>query len=134
MTIEQVKEVLADGTSGYFATMNGEQLEVRGWQFQFAKGNKFYFGTANIKDVYKQMQANPQVAFACTSNEYNVRISGKAIFVTDHEQKEEAFAKFSPAVQGMYKSASNPIFEIFYIESGEIKISKGFEPFETIKF
>lgn len=134
MTIEQVKETLSEGTIGYFATTNGEQLEVRGWQFQFVEGNKFYFCTANTKDVYKQMQANPQVAFTGVSNEHNVRISGKATFLKDASEKEKAFAKISAGVQEMYKSASNPILEVFYIASGEIKINKGYEPFETIKF
>ena len=134
MTLEQVKEILADGTIGYFATTNGEQLEVRGWQYQFGEGNKFYFCTGNAKDVYKEMQVNPQVAFAGVSNEHNIRISGKATFVTDATEKEKAFAKLSTAVQGMYESASNPTLEIFYIGSGELKVNKGYEPFEKIKF
>jgi uncharacterized pyridoxamine 5'-phosphate oxidase family protein len=134
MNIEQVKEVFEDGTMGYFATTNGDQLEVRGWQYQFEEGNKFYFMTANTKDVYKEMQANPQVAFAGVSKGYNVRISGKATFVTDKSEKEEAFKKIAPQVQKMYESAANPLVEIFYIGSGEIKISKGFEPFEKVKF
>jgi uncharacterized pyridoxamine 5'-phosphate oxidase family protein len=134
MTLDQIKEILTDGAIGYFATVDGEQLEVRGWQYQFAEGNKFYFVTANTKDVYKQMKANPQVAFACVSNKYNVRISGKAIFETDAARKEELFPKLSESVQGLYQSGSNPILEFFYIESGEIKVSQGFDPFEVIKF
>ncbi len=134
MTMEQFKEILKDGTIGYFATTNGDQLEVRGWQFQFEEGNKFYFMTSNNKDVYKEMKANAQVAFAGTSDDYNVRISGKATFVTDKAEKEKAFSKITPQVQQMYESASNPLVEIFYIGSGEIKMSKGFEPFEKIKF
>lgn len=134
MTVEQFKEILADGTIGYFATTNGEQLEVRGWQYQFAEGNRFYFATANTKDVYKQIQANPQVAFAGVSNGYNVRISGKATFVTDAAKKEQFFSRLSEGVKQLYKSASNPVLEIFYIDSGEIKINKGYEPFEVIKF
>jgi uncharacterized pyridoxamine 5'-phosphate oxidase family protein len=90
--------------------------------------------TANTKDVYKEMQANPQVAFAGVSKGYNVRVSGKATFVTDKSEKEEAFKKITPQVQKMYESAANPLVEIFYIGSGEIKISKGFEPFEKVKF
>lgn len=134
MNIEQIKEILADGTIGYFATTNGEQLEVRGWQYQFAEGNKFYFATANTKDVYKEMQANPQVAFAGVSNGHNVRISGKAVFVTDATTKEGYFSKLSEGVKQLYKSGTNPVLEIFYIDNGEIKINKGYSPFEVIKF
>lgn len=134
MTIEEVKEILEDGSLGYFATTNGEQLEVRGWQYHFVEGNKFYFQTANTKDVFKQIKANPNVAFTCVSNGYNVRISGKATFVTDPAELERTFAKLSAEVQGMYKSATNPVNEIFYIGSGEAKVSKGYAPFETVKF
>ncbi|TGE32976.1 pyridoxamine 5'-phosphate oxidase family protein [Desulfosporosinus sp. Sb-LF] len=134
MTLEQLKDILSDGTPGYFATTNGEQLEVRGWQYQFAEENKFYFMTANTKNVYKQMQTNPNVAFSCASDGYNVRISGKATFVTDADEKEKAFAKVSAQVQKMYEGASNPIVEIFYIGSGEVKVSKGFDPIEVVKF
>jgi Uncharacterized conserved protein len=134
MNIEQVKELLVSGATGYFATTNGEQLEVRGWQFQFAEGNKFYFGTANTKAVYRQMKANPQVAFACVSNEHNIRISGKVVFVDAEEEKKKCFSRLSAQVQAMYKSWDNPVIEIFYIHSGEVKISKGYEPYEIIKF
>lgn len=134
MTLDQVKEILADGAMGYFATQNGDQLEVRGWQYQFVEGNKFYFVTANTKDVYQQMKANPQVAFACASKGYNIRISGKAVFETDGARKEELFPKLSGAVQGLYQSGSNPILEFFTIENGEIKVSQGFNPFEVVKF
>lgn len=134
MTLDQIKEILADGTMGYFATTDGEQPEVRGWQYQFSEGSKFYFITANTKDVYKQMQANPNVAFAGVSNGYNVRISGKVTFVDDSAKVEKAFARLSPQVQKMYVSASNPIVAVFCIGSGEVKVSKGFAPFEVVKF
>lgn len=78
MNIEQVVEIFKDATPGYFATTKGDQLEVRGWEFEFAEGNKFFFTTANTKYVYKQMKVNPQVAFAGAVGEHNVRISGKA--------------------------------------------------------
>jgi len=133
MNIEQIKKILTDGTLGYFATTNGEQLEVRGWQYQFTEDNKFYFATANTKDVYKQMKINPQVAFASVSNGHNVRISGKAIFI-DAEGKKKYFTRLSEGVQSMYKSWDNPVVEIFYIERGEIKISEGYKPFETVRF
>jgi uncharacterized pyridoxamine 5'-phosphate oxidase family protein len=134
MDIKKVKEILADGTIGYFATTNGEQLEVRGWEYEFSEDDKFYFCTANTKNVYKEMKANPQVAFAGVSNDYNIRISGKAAFVSDASKKEEYFKRLSAGVQGLYKSADNPALEIFCIESGEVKINKGYEPFEVVKF
>lgn len=134
MNLEEVKEIFKPGTIGYFATTNGEQLEIRGWQFQYAEGNKFYFGTGNIKEVYKQIKANPQVAFAGVSEGYNVRLSGKAVFITDAAEKADVFSKISKGVQDIYKTVTNPVFELFYIENGEFKINKGYGPIEVIKF
>jgi len=134
MDIEQIKEILSDGSTGYFATINGEQLEVRGWKYQFVEGNKFYFTTSNTKDVYKQLQTNPQAAFSCVSNEHNVRISGKVTFVKDTTKKADVFSKIAVGVQKMYKKSSNPTFEVFYIGSGEVKINKGYETFTIVKF
>lgn len=134
MTLNDVKDIIKNGEIGYFATTNGDRLEVRGWQYQFEKDNKFYFVTNNTKDVFRQMQINPQIAFACVSNGHNVRISGKAAFVTEQTEKEEAFKKLSPGVREIYKNGSNPVLEVFYISSGEIKVNKGKEPFEVVKF
>lgn len=134
MTIEEIKKVLQNGTKGYFATTDGNKLDIRAWQYQYSEGNKFYFTTANTKDVYKQMKAHSQVAFGCASGDYNIRISGEAIFVTDPVEKEKGFSKISESVQKMYGTSTEPTYEFFYIGSGEIKINKGFEPFETVKF
>lgn len=134
MNIENIKEIFKPGTVGYLATKNGQQLELRGWQFQYAEGNRFYFATANIKNVYTQIISDPNVAFSGVSEGYNIRLSGKAVFIRDAVEKAEAFLNIANAVKEKYQSASNTIFELFYIENGEFKINKGTDPIEVIKF
>jgi uncharacterized pyridoxamine 5'-phosphate oxidase family protein len=87
------------------------------------KDEKFYFCTANTKDVYKQMKENPFVEFTSTSKEMvTVRISGKAVFTDDINIKKEVLDS-SPMVKGLYKSAENPVFEVFYIDHGKAVMS-----------
>lgn len=137
MTKEDVLKLLPNGSMGIFSTVGGNGFpDARGWQFQFEEDGKFYFGTANTKNVYKEMKNNPNVCFTSfdSSWKYTVRIIGKATFITDASEKKEAFSKFTKSVQGMYKSSDNPILEIFYISKGTLKLAKGFNPPEEIKF
>lgn len=137
MTKEDVLELLPNGALGIFTTINEEDFpDGRGWQFQFEEDNKFYFCTGNNKDVYKEMKANPKVAFTVMepTGKYTVRITGKATFVTGASEKEKAFNKLTDTVKGMYKSWDNPTLEIFYTSNGELKVAKGFNPAEVITY
>jgi len=88
-----------------------------------AEDGKFYFCTANTKDVYKQIKEIPFIEFTSTSKDMvTIRLSGEVIFSYDLGLKE-IILESNPMVKGLYKSADNPIFEIFYVEHGEIIIS-----------
>lgn len=122
---------------GIFSTINKNGVpDGRGWQFQFEEDDKFYFSTNNTKDVYKEMMANPNVAFTAMepTGKYTIRITGKATFITDPSKKEETFAKLDNIVKVIYKYRNSPVLEIFYISSGELKLAKGFNPPEIIKY
>lgn len=66
---------------------------------------------------------NPFVEFTSTSKEMvTVRLSGEAVFTQDMSIKQRVLEK-QPMVKNIYKSADNPIFEVFYIEHGEAIVS-----------
>ena len=133
-TLEQALEKLPAFTSGYFATVDGDKADLRGWQYQGFENGKFIFATANNKDVYRQMQKNRNVAFACGVEEYQFRISGKMTEITDPAEKRRLFDKLSPGVKQIYKTWDNPIFVIFTVSDGQLRVSKSFSPFQSIKF
>lgn len=65
------------------------------------------------KEIYKEMQANPYVEVTVSSPAYAwLRIAGKAVFEDNLPVKEGCMAY--PLVKGIYQSADNPIFEVFY--------------------
>ncbi|MDR3595691.1 pyridoxamine 5'-phosphate oxidase family protein [Clostridium sp.] len=137
MTIENILELLPNGSMGIFSTINEKGIpDGRGWQFLFEEAGKFYFATNNTKDVYKEMIANPNVAVTAMepTGKHTVRITGKATFITDKSEKEQAYAKLDKIVKGIYKSWDDPILEIFYVSNGELKLARGFSPVEVIAY
>lgn len=121
--MERVINFLKQNITGAFATVDNGKPRVRPWGFMMEEDNKFYFCTANTKNVYKQLQQNPYAEFTSTSKEMvTVRLSGEVIFTQDLQTKQKVIDVYA-AVKGLYKSAENPIFEVFYIEHGEAIIA-----------
>ncbi len=121
--MERVINFLKQNVTGAFATIENGKPRVRPWGFIMEEDKKFYFVTANIKNVYKQLQENPYAEFTSTSKEMiSVRLSGEVIFIKDLLTKQKVLDR-NVAVKGLYKSAENPIFEVFYIEHGEAMIA-----------
>ena len=83
--------------------------------FCFEREGKLWFCTNNTKDVYKDMQANPEVEVSVSSPEYAwIRLHGKAVFEDNLEVKKGALE--NPIVKSQYDTPENPIFEVFYLE------------------
>ena len=133
-TLKQALDLLPVYTAGYFATIDGDKPDLRGWQYQGFENGRFLFATANNKDVYKQMQKNHNVAFACGVDDIQFRISGVWTEVTDPAEKKRLFEKLSPGVKQLYQSWDNPILVIFTVSGGQLRVSKAFSPFQSIEY
>ena len=121
--MEEVMKILTEGNIGYLATVEDGKPRVRPFGFGFEEDGKYFFCTNNTKDVYTQLKNIPYVEYSVTSkNMITVRIRGKIEFTNDISKKEKIIAA-SGLVLSIYKTADNPIFEIFYIEPEEIIVS-----------
>ncbi|MDU4802113.1 MAG: pyridoxamine 5'-phosphate oxidase [Clostridium butyricum] len=129
-----MKVVIPIHTSGYFATVEDDKADIRGWQFQFIEDGKIYFCTSNKKDVYQQLQKNPNCAFSCNAGGYAFRIRGKAIMVTDKEVISNIHASIDKNVAEVYPTPEDNGFAVFYLENGEVKYSRNFVSFERFTF
>lgn len=109
--------------NGVMATMENGKPRTRVFQYLWSdEGGKIYFCTSNQKDVYRQMKANPAVAF-CTWNPATfetLSVYGEVHFVDDPALKARALDE-NPGIKGIYQSADNPDFEIFFIAVSEVK-------------
>ena len=114
--------VLKANPSGVFATVDGDKVKTRVFGMLFVEGNKVYFSTSSEKPVYKQMMANPYVSFCTYTADFSpvLSVNGKAVFVEDRALKEKALDD-NPPIKGIYQSADNPIFKVFYIDVEEVQ-------------
>lgn len=121
--MKEVVEFLQANPVQYLATIGRDgKAKCRPFMFCFEKDNRLWFCTNNQKDVYKDMQANPEVEVSVSTPTYAwIRLNGKVVFENNMAVKEECMN--NPIVKGQYNSANNPIFEVFYLEDAHAVIA-----------
>lgn len=122
-SITRINEFLKPATTVNIATVDDGLPRVRPFQYQFESDGKLFFCTAKTKDVYKQLTKNPAVEFVATSPEYvTMRVSGK-VTLTDDKVFKEKILSGNELIKSIYQTADNPVFTLFYLEHGSVKIS-----------
>lgn len=114
--MEKVVAFLKENPVQYLATVGRDgKAKCRPFMFAGELDGKLWFCTNNTKDVYKDMQANPEIEVSVSSPTYAwIRLHGTAVFENDMAAKEMAIA--NPVVKSQYGEATNPIFVVFYIK------------------
>lgn len=130
--MKKVVEFLQANPVQYLATVGRDgKAKCRPFMFIVEKKGKLWFCTNNTKDVYQDMQANPNIEISVSSPEFAwIRLHGKAVFQNNREIKEICME--NPIVKGQYQTVDNPIFEVFYLEDahGAIADFSGNPPYE----
>ncbi len=119
--MQEIINFLNENKIGAFATIQDGRPTVRPWLFAMEEQGRFYFQTANNKDVFKQLQKDPSCEFTSTANWVTVRLAGEAIFTNDLNVKRKVL-EINPILKDIYKSEDNPEFEVFYFEHGKALI------------
>lgn len=121
--MNQVLQFLQANPVQYLATVGRDgKAKVRPFMFCFEQGGKLWFCTNSQKEVYKDMQANPHIEISVASPEYAwIRLHGRAVFENNMAVKEGCMN--NPIVQGQYKTADNPVFEVFYLAEAQATIA-----------
>lgn len=121
--MSEVTKFLEENPVQYLATVGRDgKAKCRPFMFSFERDGKLWFNTGNHKDVYQDMQANPNVEIYTSSPSYAwIRISGRAVFVDDRAIKEAALE--NPIVRRNYQTADNPTFEVFYLADAKAVIA-----------
>lgn len=122
--MNEVVKFLKENPVQYFATVGLDgKPKVRPFQFMLEKEGNLYFCTNNKKDVFAQLQKCPYVEISTSSPKFAwIRLNGKVVFSNDMETKK-AIIENSNLVKSLYKSAENPIFEIFYLKDAKAVIA-----------
>ena len=111
--MKKVVEFLKENPVQYLATVGRDgKAKCRPFMFAGEMEGKLWFCTNNQKDVYKDMQENPNVQLSVSSPSYAwIRLSGKVVFENNMAAKEMCIA--NPIVKGQYQTADNPILRYF---------------------
>ena len=114
---------LIDNPAQFLATVGCDgRAKCRPFLFCLEYDGKLWYCTNNRKEVYKEIMANPYIEFSSFREDYTwIRLSGKAVFENNMHVKEECIK--IPSVGGIYKEATNPIFEVFYLADAKAVIN-----------
>lgn len=100
--MDEVLAFLKENPTYFLATMNGDQPEIRPFGTICKYNDKLYIQTGMVKDVYKQLVANPKIALCGWDGKGNwLRINATA--VPDHSvEASKALLDEYPSLQRGY--------------------------------
>ncbi len=102
----------------YLATVEGDAPRVRAMRMFKADERGILIQTMAVKDLYRQIAANPKVELCFNSPEMQVRVKGTAEFIEDQSVKEEVL-KSRPFLKGLVEAQGWDVIKIFRVANAE---------------
>ena len=96
-----VKEFLKKCGTYYLATVEGDQPHVRPFGTAMVFEGKLYIQTGKVKDVYKQLTANPKAEICAFNGTEWIRISCELV-PDERVEAKKAMLDSYPNLRGMY--------------------------------
>lgn len=107
--MEKAFEFLRTYKDVAFATVENGKPKIRVFQIMKQEGHTLYFATSTRKEVYNQLQQNPNVELLAMRGNISVRITGQAVFDVDDNTAQEIYAT-NPVLQRLYKSYTDMVY------------------------
>lgn len=133
--MDKILEFFAKAGVFFVTTVEEDAPKVRPFGFAMKEDGKLYFGTGKHKQIYRQMQQNPNVevcAFDPESRKW-LRVRGKAVMDDRQEIVEKCFTA-SPFLKTIYNEKTGYRFAPFYLTEGHAEIMDMGGYFEEFTF
>ncbi|MBO6157763.1 MAG: pyridoxamine 5'-phosphate oxidase family protein [Firmicutes bacterium] len=130
--MQKAYEFLKNAGTYYLATVDGDQPRVRPFGTIHIFEDKLYIQTGKVKDVSKQLHANPKAEICAFAGGKWIRVCGELISDDRYEAKKSMLDAY-PSLQTMY-SAEDDNTEVFYFQNASYTISSFTEAPESGKF
>ena len=130
--MQEVYEFLKACGTYYLATVEGDQPRVRPFGTIDIFEDKLYIQTGKVKDVSKEMQANPKVEICAFNGEKWIRVAGEVVRDDRVEAKEHMLDSY-PNLKALYR-ADDDNTEVLYLKNATATISSFTEEPKVIKF
>ena len=130
--MKEVQEFLKKCGVYYLATVDGDKPRVRPFGTAEIFENHLYIQTGKNKDVFKQIEKNPNVEISGFVDGKWIRVEGKLVLDDRIEAKKDMLDK-NPKLRGMYNENDDNT-AVLYFESGKAVISSFTEVPREIEF
>ena len=130
--MNEVYEFLKNAGVYYLATTDGDQPRVRPFGTVAVFEDKLYIQTGLVKDVAKQMIANPKVEISAMLNGNWIRVAAEAVLDENIAAQEHMLADY-PNLQAMYKPGDGNT-AVFWLKNATATICSFTEPAKVIEF
>ena len=111
--MQKVEQFLKEAGTYYLATIDGDKPRVRPFGTILFYEGKLYIQTGKVKNVSKQIHANPNFEISAFLNGDWIRVSGKLVEDPRVEAKAAMLDAY-PDLKAMY-SAEDDNTEVFYM-------------------
>lgn len=133
MSIQKVEQFLKDSPVFYLPTIDGDRPKCRPLDLHLLIEDKIYFGFGSFKNVYAQMQVNPNVEICVCRGRDFLRYYGRAVFETDDRISNIALTA-SPFLQKIYNETTGNRLAMFHLEEATAEFYDLMEVRESYSF
>ena len=130
--MDEVVQFLKECGTYYLATTDGDQPRVRPFGTAHVFEGKLYIQTGKVKDVSKQLTANPKVEVCAFKDGEWIRVAG-TLAEDDRVEARQSMLDAYPSLQSMY-AADDGNTQVFCFESGTATISSFTHAPEVLEF
>lgn len=130
--IEKVYQFLDEAKTYYLATAEGDQPRVRPFGTALLFDGRLYIQTGKIKNVSKQVAANPKVEICCMNGDRWLRITGELVNDDSREVKVALLEKMS-YLKSMY-GPDDGNMQMLYLKNATAVFSSFTAKPEVIRF
>ncbi|MCR4813223.1 MAG: pyridoxamine 5'-phosphate oxidase family protein [Lachnospiraceae bacterium] len=130
--MERAVQFLKEAGVYYLATEEGNQPRVRPFGTANVFEGKLYIQTGKVKDVSKQLHANPKAEICAFKDGKWLRIAGELV-EDDRTEARKSMLDAYPDLRAMYAEDDGNT-EVFYLKNATATFSSFTEAPETITF
>ena len=130
--MKRVEQFLKEAGTYYLATVDGDQPRVRPFGTIHIFEGKLYLQTGKVKDVSKQLHANPKAEICAFKDGEWLRVAGELI-EDDRREARVSMLEVYPALQKMY-APDDGNTEVFYFKNAVATFSSFTKAPEVITF
>ncbi len=130
--MNEVYEFLKKSETYYIATMDGNQPRVRPFGTVDIFEDRLYIQTGKIKNVSKQIHANPKIEICGMAGDQWIRIEAMAVEDDRNEARQHMLDTY-PMLKGMY-AADDGNTEVFYLKEATATIASLRDKPKVIRF